>query len=57
MNKAWDYFRARLWERSTWLALAKAVGSAALLPYPWSLVMVVVNLVASLVPDGGKAAA
>jgi hypothetical protein len=50
--KALQYIKARLSERSTWLLIGSGVGTAALLPMPWSVVSAVVHTVAALVPDG-----
>jgi hypothetical protein len=47
-----SYLRARLNERSTWIAIGASVGVAAALKWPWSLVSVIVGTIAALVPDG-----
>lgn len=44
--------RNRLNERSTWLLIGSGIGTAAILPAPWSIVSAVVHTVAALVPDG-----
>lgn len=46
------YVKARLGERSTWLLIGSGVGTAALLPLPWSVVSAIVHTIAALVPDG-----
>ena len=45
--------KARLGERSTWLLIGSGVGTAAMLPWPWSVVSAVVHTAAALVPDNG----
>jgi hypothetical protein len=47
-----SYLRARIEERSTWLLIGTSVAAAAALPWPWSLVSVIVGVIAALVPDG-----
>lgn len=47
--------RNRLNERSTWLLIGSGIGTAAMLPAPWSVVSAVVHAVAALVPDGSVA--
>jgi hypothetical protein len=47
-----SYIRARLNERSTWVMIGAGVAAAAALPWPWSLVSVIVGVIAALVPDG-----
>jgi hypothetical protein len=44
--------RNRLNERSTWLLIGSGIGTAAMLPAPWSIVSAVVHVAAALVPDG-----
>jgi hypothetical protein len=47
------YIKARLNERSTWLALgAGAAAGAALMP-PWSYIAAVAAFMAAMIPDGG----
>lgn len=46
------YLKARLGERSTWLLVGSGIGTAAMLPWPWSIVSAVVHTAAALVPDG-----
>jgi hypothetical protein len=46
------YLRRRIDERSTWIMVGAAVTVAAALPWPWSLVSVIVGAIAALVPDG-----
>jgi hypothetical protein len=45
------YLKARLNERSTWLLIGSGIGTAALLPWPWSIVSAIVHTAAALVPD------
>lgn len=45
------FLKARLSERSTWLLVGSGIGTAALLPWPWSIVSAVVHTAAALVPD------
>jgi 4-amino-4-deoxy-L-arabinose transferase-like glycosyltransferase len=45
------YLKARIGERSTWIAIGASVGVAAALKWPWSLVSVIVGVIAALVPD------
>lgn len=46
------YLKARLNERSTWIAFGGAVTAAAAIPHPWNLVLFATGVIASLVPDG-----
>lgn len=46
------FLRSRLNERSTWLLVGAAIPAAASLPWPWSLVSMLVATIAALVPDG-----
>lgn len=50
--KVLQYLKARLDERSTWLLIGGAVTAASALPTPWSILSVVVGVIAALVPDG-----
>jgi hypothetical protein len=47
-----SYIRSRLDERSTWLMIGAGIGTAAVLPWPWSLVSAIIAAIAALVPDG-----
>lgn len=49
-----SYLRSRLDERSTWLMIGVGVTGAAALEWPWSLVSVIVAVIAALVPDAPK---
>lgn len=49
------YVEARLGERSFWLQIGSAIIPAAVLPWPWSAIVVGVAVMASLVPDGSVA--
>jgi len=51
MKATFAYLRARLDERSTWVAIGAGIGVAAALPWPWSLVSAIVGVIAALVPD------
>lgn len=46
------YINKRLSERSFWIGVGLATGSAALLPDPWNYVSFIVGTMAALVPDG-----
>lgn len=46
------YIRNRLRERSTLLLIGSGIGTASMLPAPWSIVSAVVHIAAALVPDG-----
>lgn len=48
---ALTYIKARLEERSTWLLIGTAVTGAAALEWPWSLVVALIGIASSLVPD------
>ena len=50
--KVLQYIKARLSERSTWLLVGSGIGTAGILPMPWSLVSALVHTAAALVPDG-----
>jgi hypothetical protein len=52
MIKLIQYVKNTLNQRSTWLLIGSGVGTAAMLPMPWSIVSVVVHTMAALVPDG-----
>lgn len=45
------YIKARMSERSTFLLIGSGIGTAALLPWPWSIVSALVHTAAALVPD------
>lgn len=49
--KALQYIKRRMSERSTWLLIGSGIGTAALLPWPWSIVSALVHTAAALVPD------
>ncbi len=46
------FIRARLNERSTWMALGAAAAAGAALSPPWSYIAAVSAFAAGLVPDG-----
>lgn len=50
--KLLQYIKARLNERSTLMLIASGVGTAALLPPPWSIVSAIIHTIAAFVPDG-----
>ncbi len=52
MQRALQYIKARLSERSTLLLIGSGIGTASMLPWPWSVVSAVVHVAAALVPDG-----
>jgi hypothetical protein len=52
LRATWAYLRARISERSTWIAIGAAVGVAAALPSPWGYVSLAVGTIAALIPDG-----
>lgn len=47
-----EYLKARANERSTWVVIGGSVTVAAALPWPWSLVSLLVGTIGALVPDG-----
>jgi hypothetical protein len=47
-----EYVKARLDERSTWIAIGGSIPVAAVLPAPWSFVSIAVGIVAAMIPDG-----
>lgn len=47
-----SFIRQRLDERSTWIMIGASIAVASALPWPWSLVSVIVGAIAALVPDG-----
>jgi hypothetical protein len=47
-----SFLRGRFNERSTWLLIGAGVAAASELREPWSVVSVVVAVVAALIPDG-----
>lgn len=47
-----SFVRSRLNERSTWLLVGAGVAAASELREPWSIVSVIVAVVAALIPDG-----
>lgn len=48
------YVKARLAERSTWLAFGAGVGVASALPSPWSYLSLAIGVVAAMVPNDSK---
>ena len=48
----WAYVWDRLDERSTWTDIAVAVSAAAVLPWPYSAVAIVIGIIKTMVPDG-----
>jgi hypothetical protein len=53
--KALAYLKARLDERSTWVAITAAVAGAAALPSPYSWLAIGAGVIGALVPSGGGA--
>lgn len=47
-----QWLKARLRERSTLLLIGSGIGTASMLPHPWSIVSAIVHIAAALVPDG-----
>ena len=47
-----NFIRNRFNERSTWLLIGAGVAAASELREPWSVVSVVVAVVAAFIPDG-----
>lgn len=45
-----SYIKRRLSEKSTWIAIGAGIPAAAILPSPWSAVMVIVTIVGVLAP-------
>lgn len=54
MIKLTKYLKARLEERSTWLAIGMGVTGAASLVIPWSYVFIAVAVIGTLVPTASK---
>jgi hypothetical protein len=52
MKATLSYLKARLLERSTWIAIGASVGVSAALSWPWSLISLICGAAAALVPDG-----
>lgn len=48
------YLRARLNERSTWVAVGVGITGAAALSPPWSYAFIAVAVIGALVPTGGQ---
>jgi len=46
------FLRARLNERSTWVALSAGVTAASVLPPPWSFVLMAIAVIGVVLPDG-----
>lgn len=44
------YLKSRLSEKSTWAAIGVGIPAAAILPPPWSVVMIAVTVIGVLVP-------
>jgi len=50
--KVISYLKARLNERSSWVAISAAIAAASALPYPWDIACAIVGTIGVLVPDG-----
>ena len=50
--KTLSYIKARLNERSSWMAIVAAIGVASALPFPWDIASAICGIIAVLVPDG-----
>lgn len=53
--KAVTYLKARLRERSSWVAFVAAVTAASLLTFPWDIVAAVCGVIGVLAPEPGPA--
>jgi hypothetical protein len=52
IKPGWDWFWALINQRSTITQLGQAIGTAALLPYPYNMVCFFVCFGAAFIPDG-----
>lgn len=52
MSNAFNWFKARLSERSTLGGITLAISAAAALPYPWNIISFVVGTITAFIPDG-----
>ena len=50
--RLFSYLKARLNERSSWVAISAAIAAASALPFPWDIASAIVGTLAVLVPDG-----
>ena len=50
--KLLSYLKARLNERSSWVAISAAIAAASALPFQWDIASAIVGVMAVLVPDG-----
>lgn len=48
-----EELKKRLREPTTWLGIGTAISGASALNHPWSVMFVVVGIIAVLLPDGG----
>lgn len=54
MLKLVSYLKARLGEKSTWVAIGIGVTGAAALVIPWSYIFIAVAVIGALVPTATK---
>lgn len=57
MLKALSYLKARLKERSSWVAIVGAITVASALSWPWDILAGVAGTIGVLVPEGHDDAA
>ena len=50
--KALRYLKARLRERSSWVAIVGAITVAAALDWPWSAIAATAGIIGVMVPEG-----
>lgn len=48
------YLKARIGEKSTWLGVAGAATTAAVVPEPWSWLLYAASVLAALTPEKGE---
>lgn len=49
------YIKARLKERSSWVAIVGAITAASYLTFPWDIVAATCGIIGVMVPEGDKA--
>lgn len=52
--KAIKFIKARLKERSSWVAIVGAITVASALDWPWDVAAAVAGTIGVLVPEGGR---
>jgi hypothetical protein len=50
--KALKYLKARLKERSSWVAIVGAITVASALPWPWDILAGLAGVIGVMVPEG-----